>query len=160
MKPLQQWRLQPLCFHAVKHTRATIVAQIQHTAIKYQRNVINKSSNDILVLQFTSNGITQEQEVILHVIWMALRNSGIGVWIPNPSPSGLVVTYPSTDLLRCIIRFRSQAHGFSLKSIIIIKSRGIFTYNVVSVLSQWKMRASSYTWLYVFLIRALNELLN
>ena len=45
---------------------------------------------------------------------MALHNSGIGVWIHNHSRYALVIMYPSTNLPRCVMPFRSQAHAFSL----------------------------------------------
>ena len=48
------------------------------------------------------------------MIWMALHNSGIGVWIHNHSRYALVIMYPSTNLPRCVMPFRSQAHAFSL----------------------------------------------
>ena len=46
---------------------------------------------------------------------MALHNSGIGVWIHNHSRFALAVMYPSANLPRCVMPFRSQAHVFSLQ---------------------------------------------
>ena len=48
------------------------------------------------------NGITQ------------LGDWYIGVWIYNYSRYALVILYSSTNLPRCVMPFRSQAHAFSL----------------------------------------------
>ena len=45
---------------------------------------------------------------------MALHNSGIGVWRHDNSPYGIVVMSPSANLPRCVMRFWTHAHAFSL----------------------------------------------
>ena len=62
--------------------------------------------------------LSQKREGIWPVIWMALHNSGIGVWIQNHSRYTLVILYSPTNLTRCVMPFRSQVHTFSQMTIL------------------------------------------
>ena len=114
----KQWRwqhVQPLRVHAIQNTRATIVVQSQQLAVKLMwryKWILNWYVGAKIYIRRYDIKVRRHLACDLNVITQ-LADWRMDTY--NHSPwRARDYMYPSTNLPRCVMPFRSQAHAFSL----------------------------------------------